>query len=104
MLLGASSNEKKLNAFKEKLSLFDTLIGQNKYLLGDKLTIADLSIFGGLSIFPGINFDNSEYHNFKRWYDDFLKEHQVINELNKKVTEGLAEFQQKVTNRFVQQK
>lgn len=84
--------------------MLETLIGQNKYLAGDKLTIADLSIFGGLSIFPVIHFDYSEYHNVKRWYDDLLEKHQVINELNKKVTQGLAEFQQKVRNRFVQQK
>lgn len=103
-MLGAPPNEDKLKAFKEKLELLDKLIGQNKYVTGDNLTIADLSIFAGLSIFPVINFDYSEYQNVKRWYDDLMKENPIISELNKKVTEGLAEFQQKVKKLLAQQK
>ena len=103
-MFGAPASEDKLKAFKDKLELLDKLIGQNKYVTGDDLTIADLSIFAGLSIFPIINFDYSEYPNLRRWYDDLMKEHPIISELNKKVTEGLAEFQQKIKKLISQQK
>ncbi|CAG2166244.1 unnamed protein product [Oppiella nova] len=64
---GADPPEDKIIAMKNNLKLFDQLIGDNKYLTGDDLTIADLALLVTNSALLLANVDLSEYPNVKRW-------------------------------------
>jgi len=64
---GVDPPEDKVNAFKNNLKLLDALIGDNKYLVGNNLTIADLSVLSTTVFLEKMDFDVKDYPNFKRW-------------------------------------
>ena len=82
MFSGVDPPEDKLNALKNNLKLMDQLIGDNKFLTGSNLTIADLSIVATTSILDFMEFDVSDYPNFKRWFSTLKSELQYFNEVN----------------------
>ena len=55
MLTGADPTEDMVTAHKKNLDLLDQLIGSNKYLAGNDLTLADLYVLAILS------------YNVERW-------------------------------------
>nr|XP_036227172.1 glutathione S-transferase 1-1-like isoform X2 [Bactrocera oleae] len=55
------------------MDLLNTFLEGNKYVAGDQLTVADLSIFASLSIFDVANFNFSKYANVARWYENAKK-------------------------------
>jgi len=69
--------------FKEALTLLDGFIGSNGYVAGNKLTIADLSIFAGLTFIETIlDYDLSEWKNVNNWMNKLKKDlpcHQEVN-------------------------
>ena len=82
MFSGVDPPEDKLNAYKNNLKLMDQLIGDNKFLTGSNLTIADLSIVATTSLLNFMEFDVTDYPNFKRWRSTLESELQYYNEVN----------------------
>ena len=84
MFAKQAPDEEKHKKVKEAITFLDGFIGNQSYVAGDKLTIADLSIFAGLTfveIFADYSF--GEWKNVSRWMDKLKKElpyHQEINE------------------------
>jgi len=70
--------------YKDALNLLDQFIGSNGYVAGDKLTIADLSIFAGLTFIEVIlDYNLSEWKNVDNWIKKLKKDlpyHEEVNE------------------------
>ena len=94
---GTEVTEQQLTNFKNNLKLLDTLIGSNKYVAGNDLTIADFSVLASTSVLEIKDFkDLDEYPNVKRWFDGLRKELPYYEEVNR----GLAHmFRQKLANK-----
>ena len=67
-------------ACKKNLELLDQLIGSNKYLAGNDLTLADLSVLARLSYTDIAKYDLSDYKNVERWRSHLEKEVKNYNE------------------------
>jgi glutathione S-transferase len=65
----------------------DTLIGDNKYVAGTHLTIADLSFLASSSIFTVTDYDLSDYPNVKEWLERLETELPYFDEINGKLKE-----------------
>jgi glutathione S-transferase len=92
---GIEPTEEKVQAVKNNLKLLDTLIGDNKYVAGTHLTIADLSFLASSSIFTVTDYDLSDYPNVKEWLERLETELPYFDEINGKLKE---EFKAMVEN------
>jgi len=75
-------------AYKEKLAILETIMGTNKYLAGDTLTLADLSIFAVLSMTEVVSYDLSGFEKVKSWMDRLKGELPDYEEINGKPLRG----------------
>ncbi|KAL5277829.1 GstD1 family protein [Megaselia abdita] len=69
----APADPDKLKRFEEALGFLNTFLDGQTYVAGENLTIADLSIFAGVSFFFLTGIDEKSYTNIQRWYSH-LKE------------------------------
>ena len=93
---GTEPTEQQLTNFKNNLKILDTLIGSNKYVAGNDLTIADLSVLASTTILEINDFkDLNEYPNIKRWFDKLRKELPYYEEVNGGVAETFRQMAQK---------
>ena len=53
------------------LAVIEKQLAGNKFLLGDKVTIADISLYAYTHVADEGGFDLSEYVNVQRWFKDF---------------------------------
>ena len=100
MFTGVDPSEDKVNAFKNNLKLLDQLIGDNKYLTGSELTIADLTVLmtvGGLHF---TQYDLTDYPNFKRWSTELPSELPFYGEVNDKNKEEVDAYVAKIKGRM----
>ena len=67
MLLDKEPSKESVDQLKEKLALLNTFIGDQKYLTGDHVTLADYAIFIIAIHLEKMNFDLTEYPNIKKW-------------------------------------
>ena len=80
MFAGIEPTEEKMKGFRSHLNILDQLIGDNKYLTGADLTIADISMLANTQLFPQC-CDVSELSNFIRWLANLQTEVQPFNEV-----------------------
>jgi glutathione S-transferase len=66
-LFGKEPEPEKFTALTEKMALLETMLGSNQYLTGDTLTLADLSIYAGLSMLEISTHDLSSTPNIAAW-------------------------------------
>ncbi len=92
---GIEPTEEKVQAVKNNLKLLDTLIGDNKYVAGTHLTIADLSFLASSTVFLATDYDLSDYPNVKEWLERLQTELPYFDEINGKLKE---EFKAVVEN------
>jgi len=80
---GVAPDQEKHQKFKQDMRLLDLFIGDDPYVTGDELTIADLSLFSSLC---GINvcleYDFSQWKNVSRWMKKLEKELPYNKEIN----------------------
>jgi glutathione S-transferase len=69
-------------SYREKLSLLETLMGGNRYLTGDTLTVADLSILALLSLVDVLSYDLSGFPKLFEWMNRLKSELPYYSELN----------------------
>ncbi len=72
------------------MKLLDTLIGDNKYVAGTHLTIADLSFLASSTVFLATDYDLSDYPNVKEWLERLQTELPYFDQINGNLKE---EFQ-----------
>ncbi len=53
------------------LQIMDNHLSENKYFLGNVLTIADITLYAYTHVAEDGDFDLSKYSNIKRWFADF---------------------------------
>ena len=82
MMTGVEATEDKTNPFRNNMKIMDDLIGQNKYLTGNELTIADLSLLAASVMLDLTKYDVSEYKNFNRWRAQLKNELPYYEEVN----------------------
>ena len=82
MMSGADAPEDKVTAHKKNLELLDQLIGSNKYLAGNDLTLADLSVLATLSYTDIAKYHMSAYKNVERWRSQLKKEVKSYDDIN----------------------
>jgi len=92
---GIEPTEEKVQAVKNNLKLLDTLIGDNKYVAGTHLTIADLSFLASSTVFVATDYDLSDYPHVKEWLERLQTELPYFDEINGKLKE---EFKAAVEN------
>lgn len=66
----AEYHAKQLGGHKA-LSVMEKHLAENKFFLGDNLTIADISLYAYTHVAEEGGFDLSEYVNIQRWFRDF---------------------------------
>ncbi|CAG2104324.1 unnamed protein product [Medioppia subpectinata] len=94
-------SDEKVEKLKTKLKLLDQLIGDKRYLTGEHLTIADLSLLAATSYPDWNDFDLSDYPNYKRWYNTLKNElpyYQEINDLKEEWKTAIANYKAKATH------
>ena len=109
LFTGAQAPEDKVKAFKDTLKLVDTLIGDNNYLSGDHLTIADFAILSTCVGLDGKGFSSAadllltdDYPNAKRWLERLRTELPFYEEINDFDAEFIKEYAEKIKNRLMQ--
>uniref|UniRef100_A0A182T9B9 glutathione transferase n=1 Tax=Anopheles maculatus TaxID=74869 RepID=A0A182T9B9_9DIPT len=66
-----AENEQKM---KDAVSFLNTFLDGQKYVAGDSLTIADLTILATVSTYDVAGFDLSKYPHVAAWYENIRKE------------------------------
>ncbi|CAG2106563.1 unnamed protein product [Medioppia subpectinata] len=80
---GTQPSADKVTALNNSLKNLDqVLIKQNRYLVGDQLTLADLSLLGYWLYLERFNIDVSAYPNYQRWVAGLQAELPYFNEVN----------------------
>lgn len=82
LLRGEDPEPEKVQVYKDKLALLDTLLAGKKYAAGDTLTLADLSLLATISTVACIDFDLSGYRNITLWLKGLETELPYHNEIN----------------------
>ena len=69
--------------YKNTLKHFNTLIDDNKYVAGDDLTIADISLLASSTVLAINDFkDINDLPKVKSWYERLKNELPYFNEVN----------------------
>ncbi|XP_023241445.1 glutathione S-transferase 1-like [Centruroides sculpturatus] len=79
---GENVDQDKVKNLKECLSHVEKFLSTSPYLVGETLTLADLSILATLTFAKLIDFDYSEYSSIQRWMTKLEKELPYYDEVN----------------------
>ncbi|CAD0200541.1 unnamed protein product [Chrysodeixis includens] len=66
---GSPPDEALKKKFEGALEILEALLEGNVYAVGDKLTIADLSLVANIAIFEAANISLEAYPNILKWYE-----------------------------------
>jgi glutathione S-transferase len=77
---------------REALKLLDDSLANQKYVAGNELTLADLSVLASMTVFDGFNYDYSEFKNITEWNNRLKSELPYYDEVNKEAMEMLKQF------------
>ncbi|XP_077511842.1 glutathione S-transferase 1-1-like isoform X5 [Amblyomma americanum] len=91
LLKGEEKCPKKEAAFQTSLRSLETLLESNprRFLIGEKMTLADVSLMESLTVPETMNYDLSPFPNVKTWYEWIQVKLSSVNEIN---TQGIAQF------------
>ena len=84
---------RKEDKLKETLDLFDSMAAKERFLCGDDLSLADISIVAGLSLLEATDYPLSRWRNACKWMDrvkDRLKH--FYEEINAKAIENTRQY------------
>ncbi len=94
---GKKFSDESLSSLKNALKVLDAIIGDNNYVTGDELTIADLSLLASSTVFAIANFDLSGYKNVENWikrlqneldyYEEISGDRQAVEDYTNKIRE-----------------
>ncbi|KPJ04369.1 Glutathione S-transferase 1, isoform D [Papilio xuthus] len=69
VLEGKSADEGELKKLHEAFAMLNTFLEKNKYVAGEELTLADLSLVANVSTIDSVGISIAEYPNILRWFD-----------------------------------
>jgi len=82
------SYEQSLETVKKALRILDDRVKQNKFLVGDSLTIADIHVVSGLALLYRYVFDEKfrkPFHNLTKYYESIANEPNFVKIVGKPV-------------------
>ncbi|CAG2110001.1 unnamed protein product, partial [Medioppia subpectinata] len=94
--MGSEPTEQAVKTISDTLKLLDQLIGSNKYLAGNKLTIADLSVLATTYTLVIFGKDLTPYPNLNTWITKLSEELPYFDEFNTFSKEDVDEFVNKM--------
>jgi len=103
LLRGKEPEEGKLEAFKNNLTLLSTFIGENNYVAGNNLTIADLSLLAIFAIVRITDFDLKEYPRVNGWLERLESELPYYEELQGNIIKILPTLFENIRSNAQQQ-
>ena len=90
---GVEPHENAVKNFKNNFNVLNDFIGNNKYVAGNELTIADISYLATISSLAINDYkDLDEFPNVKNWFFRVQKELPYFEEINGKVPELLKQL------------
>ena len=95
-------SEESKTKFNDTMKLLDQLIGNNKYVAGSDLTIADLSVLASTNSLIILDMDLSPYPNFKTWITGLTEELPYFDEINKFENEDIMGYMAKMKAFFLE--
>ncbi|CAG2170515.1 unnamed protein product [Oppiella nova] len=99
--MGLEMSEENKTKFNDTIKLLDQLIGNNKYVAGSNLTIADLSVLATTNSLIIFDMDLSPYPNFKTWMTGLTEELPYFDEINKFENEDIMGYMAKMKAFFL---
>lgn len=84
-----------VDQLKDKLKLLNTFIGNNKYVTGDHITIADFALFLTGFNLENTGFDLTEYPGVNNWIKTVSTEHPYTVEIAGEM-EQMEEFTERI--------
>lgn len=84
-----AKNEVKL---KFSLELMDQFLAKNKYMAGDQLTLADISLLASMTFPIIMEYDLTGYTNLDNWIHRIQKELPYYDEINQKPIDDFKEY------------
>ncbi|CAG2171953.1 unnamed protein product [Oppiella nova] len=85
---GVEPHENAVKNFKNNFNVLNDFIGNNKYVAGNELTIADISFLASLTVLAINDYkDLDEFPNVKNWFFRVQKELPYFDDVNGKVPE-----------------
>jgi len=91
---GKPIDEAQVKTYYGKLEILNKTLGDNKYVVGAKKTLADLSLMATLVAAEALGADLSPYSNVARWLKN-LRSEIAYDDLNRELSEGLKAFLKK---------
>ncbi|XP_066140926.1 glutathione S-transferase 1-like [Euwallacea fornicatus] len=67
---GGSYDPAKLEKINDAMKFLDIFLESSKYVAGDTLTVADLTIVATISTYDVVGYDLSPYKNITRWFEN----------------------------------
>lgn len=61
--------------------MLNNFIGDKKYIVGNHLTVPDLSLFASASYLEWMDVKLNEFSHVENWYNRIQNEHQYVNEI-----------------------
>lgn len=89
LMTGEGSDEKKANALKTALDYLDGFLSEQTFVVGETLTIADLSILSSITQLEALDFKITGYKHLFRWLQKLKEDLPYFEECNK---EGIEMF------------
>ncbi|RWS30527.1 Glutathione S-transferase 1:-like isoform C [Leptotrombidium deliense] len=89
VFMNKPADPEKEQQLKDKLALLDSFLAGNKYVAGDTLTLADLSILASVTTIGGFGYDIGAYPNINAWISRLQKELPYYDETT---TEPVKQF------------
>lgn len=81
--------------FKKALNTLDFFLANSKYVAGDSLTLADISILGSLTYAEAFQYDLTPYANVISWQANLKAElpyYEEINQVPAQILRGTVDF------------
>ncbi|CAG2113888.1 unnamed protein product [Medioppia subpectinata] len=93
VMRGVEPHENSVKNFKNNFKVLDTFIGDNKYVAGNELTIADISYLSTLTALALNDYKElDDFPNVKNWFFRIQKELPYFDEVNGKIPELIKQF------------
>jgi len=92
IFMGAPANSEKEATMRDRLSVLNTILGKQGYVAGNQISIADLSVVGGLSLLEVCEYSVASYPHIEQWVDKVKKEIPHYEESTKSGVEAVTKF------------
>ena len=89
-------SKKVIELFDDKISILNQFIGNRNYIVGNHLTLADLSVYSIEPYIEMMGFPLDKYPNVSRWVNQIRGECPYINEISS--SDGVEDFIKSIKN------